>query len=595
MRSPHWTPVFAGHSIRSKADHHQAISRGLGRHIDEAVPVNQTPAFEFMISEGDNGAKGVVLLRANGSLEETKAELTGLAQSHPGTPVILILNTNRPEIEEFLSLPVADFHDAQSGEALLQKRVANLSKQPTQTQSPPLPALIVEEEMKLWRSIFEKAGAGMLTGKAMDITRPKSTVSERPLTQDELGQLTLGDTVLKEIQWELNNKEATALLNLKEPVLLSNSFLTKLKPSNPQIFLEALEQLGRTLDVIHHDVSYTTDDGTRCHLSMGISITSEKDNLVLVTILDITPRKRLEKQLRDNLRLLEERVTSRTKDIAVSNQQLAHESTQRKRLTGQLRESFALLTQSMIGAKHIMEVALPSKEELNSIFPNSILINRPRDIMGGDFLFTGVKQGKKTLALIDSTGHGIPGAMVSLMGSSLINKAFTVLETSNPSDILTHFQKEFDLRMQVNQGTPQMYGFDAAILTVDAQTKTIEFAGARGDLFLVRDGVTHTFRGSRASIDLMPRDARKTTKTPYERHVIDYLPGDQFYMISDGIRDQFGGERNRKMGRKRLCDILAKNSALKTVDREKAIQKDLLIWKGANAKVDDATLVGIQC
>ena len=66
-------------------------------------------------------------------------------------------------------------------------------------------------------------------------------------------------------------------------------------------------------------------------------------------------------------------------------------------------------------------------------------------------------------------------------------------------------------------------------------------------------------------------------------------------MISDGIRDQFGGERNRKMGRKRLCDILAKNSALKTVDREKAIQKDLLIWKGANAKVDDATLVGIQC
>ena len=117
--------------------------------------------------------------------------------------------------------------------------------------------------------------------------------------------------------------------------------------------------------------------------------------------------------------------------------------------------------------------------------------------------------------------------------SSLINKAFTVLGTSSPSDILTHFQKEFDLRMQVNQGTPQMYGFDAAILTVDAQTKTIEFAGARGDLFLVRDGVTHTFRGSRASIDLMPRDARKTTKTPYERHVIDYLPGDQFYMISD--------------------------------------------------------------
>ena len=83
--------------------------------------------------------------------------------------------------------------------------------------------------------------------------------------------------------------------------------------------------------------------------------------------------------------------------------------------------------------------------------------------------------------------------------------------------------------------------------------------------------------------------------TEYELHNIEYQDGDQFYILSDGVRDQFGGERSRKLGRKRLCDILAKHHKLPHTKREKAIQKDLLIWKGANAKVDDATLVGIQC
>ena len=549
---------------------------------------------EFIPSESGQGQLAVILLKTAGIEKDAQMHLTRLNQDFPGVPVVLILDTHLPGAEALLSLPASDFHDVQSGEVLLKKRISDLSNRSSTSPIPPLSLLLMREEMELWQTIFEKSGAGMLTGQVKLFIDAVNQSNEKTPSVSELQKLTLADTSLSSVLWELNNKESIELLDLNEPVSLSNRFLKKLKPADPEQFLNALSALGNTTDMVSQEVEFTSNNGELRHLSLGISITSSKDNLLLMTILDITPRMRLEQELRDNLKLLEQRVASRTQDIAISHQQLAHEGTQRKRLTGQLRESFALITQSMIGAKRILEVALPGKKELNTHFPNSILINRPRDIMGGDFLFTGVKKGKKTLALIDSTGHGIPGAMVSLMGSTLINKAFTALETSNPSEILGLFQKEFDLRMQVNQGTPQMYGFDAAIVTVDSENQALQFAGARGDLFLVRDGETQIYRGTRASIDFMHPDSNQAPANPYLCQTIGYLPGDQFYLISDGIRDQFGGERNKKLGRKRLCDMLAMHSNLALLERQKAIEKELLIWKGANAKVDDATLVGIQ-
>ena len=559
------------------------------------APPSKTQAQAIILSESGHNSSKVILLEASGTSTEAKLQLKNLSQRHPGVPVILILDTKRTDIDGFLALPASDFHDFQSNEALLQKRVAKLSHSSKGQPLNPLSLRLIQEEMQLWQSLFERSGAGMLTGQALlflDALRKTSTALTAPA---KLETLTLGETLLSHVIWELNNKESIQLLELKEPVSLSNQFLKKLKPSNPQQFLESLGKLGSTVNLIHEEIQYTTTLGNQKHLSIGISIASEKDNLLLLTILDNSQRVKLEEELRDNLKLLEDRVARRTRDIASSHQRLATESTQRQKLTVQLRESFAHITQSIIGAKRIMEVALPTREELNSVFPNSLLIDRPRDIMGGDFLFTGVKNGKKTLALIDSTGHGIPGAMVSLMGSSLINKAFTALESSNPSAILESFQKEFDIRMQVAQGTPQMYGFDAAIMTMNPEMRTIEFAGARGDLFRVRNKETKIVRGSRTSIDLMRRHSPNIPANEFALHTLNYEDGDQFYMISDGIRDQFGGESNRKLGRKRLCDILSQHSNLPWTEREKAIQKDLLIWKGANAKVDDATLVGIQC
>ena len=135
-----------------------------------------------------------------------------------------------------------------------------------------------------------------------------------------------------------------------------------------------------------------------------------------------------------------------------------------------------------MSAKQILEVALPGKDELQECFPDSMLIERPRDILGGDFLFLGNKGSQHTLALIDSTGHGVPGSMVALLGSLLLNRAFVGLDAPRPGDILSAFQAGFDERMNHHSDTPQMFGFDGGILTYDADAGQVHLPGARGPL-----------------------------------------------------------------------------------------------------------------
>ena len=149
--------------------------------------------------------------------------------------------------------------------------------------------------------------------------------------------------------------------------------------------------------------------------------------------------------------------------------------------------------------------------------------------------------------------------------------------------------------MNRHSDAPQMFGFDGAVITLDPDARQLHFSGARGDLFLIRDGQAEVIRGTRESIDLISKAHGKTTpNVPFEPHVIDIQPGDQVYLATDGIRDQFGGIHGRKLGRKRLADMLEQHAHRSISDRESALLQELLRWKGGNAKVDDATLVGID-
>ena len=534
----------------------------------------------------------VVVVTAQVDLDHTRRTLEEARKKNPKLPVILTFDGANFDFDQLKALNADDYHDARSGEAMLQHRISSCLHR-SEVSGKRDAARLAEEECAVWSSLFNSAGTGLLKGRASKFLKHQQMMAEAPLPKGQLAKEAIM-ACLRDIEWELNNERAKQLLNLTDPVALSDGFIRNLMPIDADALCEAMVQMDDTSPAMQGEFAFDAGNGREYYLSLEITTPSNLDDVLLLTLMDITHKFQLEEKLRSHVHLLEARVEQRTNAIKLVNQELKEESRQRQRMTKQVRESLAHITKGVIGAKRILEVALTGKEELHRVFPDSMLIERPMDILGGDFLFAAIHEGKRTLALIDSTGHGIPGAMVSLMGSSLINKAFVSLDNPNPASILESFHMEFGKRMSVGKGTPHMYGYDAGILTLDEQQNTLEFAGARGDLYLIRDGKAQIFRGTRCSIELPIAGAARPNSLSYTLHSIPIQKDDQVYMITDGVRDQFGGEHNRKLGRKRFADILAKHAALGTFERERAIQQDLLIWKGANTKVDDATLVGIQ-
>ena len=534
----------------------------------------------------------VVGTQANRSLRlDTARCLIGSASPVP----TLILLPPREDMKEWLDLGAEGYHETSSSAALLGQRIEALIPAPKSHSDhlPVLPAL-AEAEALFWQSTFDMAGAGLITGRSTRFMEAVEEAARKGPMRSRDEAIQRARDILGSITWELNNPEAKALLDLRTPVSLDCGFTGRLTPLQPQAFLADLIALRQGGQRASGDILIRDQEGHPRYLSLELSLPESAEDTLLLTLLDISGRIELEGQLREHVQHLEERVEARTLEIRQAHAKLTTEGKQRQRLVEQVRQNLVHITQGVMSAKQILEVALPGKDELQECFPDSMLIERPRDILGGDFLFLGTKGPQHTLALIDSTGHGVPGSMVALLGSLLLNRAFVGLDAPRPGDILSAFQAGFDERMNHHSDTPQMFGFDGGILTYDADAGQVHFAGARGDLFLVRDGETTLYRGTRESIELLELVDGEVVLPEFKEHTLDVLPGDQLYMATDGVRDQFGGPHNRKLGRKRLADLLQEHAHLPMGEREQSIQQALLMWKGGNAKVDDATLVGID-
>lgn len=571
-------------AARSKWPEFLSDGRGLHWETIERIPDDLMPFDAWVVgTEGDSASR--------------IQTIEVLQQAGGGRIPVLVLLDAMEDQGPMLALQAEAYHESVSSAALLGQRLSSILPAPhfMREAQPHASATLAAAEIEVWQTLFEAAGAGLLKGRGQEFLEARSAFGALPPTERGDRAVERIRQWMKTIQWELNNAQGKALLELVEPVSLSHEFLDRITPVSPDAFLRDLLELGKTTQVVKGTWILRNRDQSTRQLSVEITLPETLENCVLVTLLDISHRIQLEQDLRNHVDSLEETVAERTREIRQTNLQLATESQQRARLGKQVRDNLVHITQGLISAKEILKVALPGKTDLQRAFPQSMLIERPRDILGGDFLFLGEHDQVKTLALIDSTGHGIPGSMVSLMGSMLINRAYAKLTSPTPSKVLHQFQAAFDALMQVKSSLPQMYGFDAGIVAFDPRQNRLRFSGARGDLFLIRNGDAHIIRGTRDSIEsLSPNRGESQVLPEFEEHEVSVSSGDQIYLITDGIRDQFGGERGRKLGRKRFADLLESLSHLPVEERHLAIENALLRWKGANAKVDDATLVGFD-
>ena len=271
-------------------------------------------------------------------------------------------------------------------------------------------------------------------------------------------------------------------------------------------------------------------------------------------------------------------------------------------------EQSVAITDSISYARRIQKAVLPSPAYMDNILSDYFTIYKPKDILSGDFYWVREIEGYRVIIVADSTGHGVPGALMSMLGVTLLNEQFRTYGVRQPNVILGHLRNKVkELLFQEGSLNDQKDGIDMAIAIIGREKNELQFAGANMPLFLIRE---KEFAGD-AEGDLVlsqENDEYKLYKiisdkqplgvhweeTDFTNHVIKFQDRDAIYIFSDGYVDQYGGKKRKKFKSKKLMKLL-----LSLQDGSMDIQKKLLEdaferWRGTNEQIDDVCVFGVR-
>jgi len=260
---------------------------------------------------------------------------------------------------------------------------------------------------------------------------------------------------------------------------------------------------------------------------------------------------------------------------------------------GELNEKNEDLLSSIHYARLIQEAILPSEERFRSVIPNSFVFHKPRDIVSGDFYWLQEYDDKILVAAVDCTGHGVPGAFMSIIGNNQLNAAVREEGLTTPSLILDSLNRGVSntLRAQTSeQGAGIKDGMDIALVSIDYKNKKLEYAGAYNPLYVIRDGKLLETKGDKFPIGLSQDDSQRL----FTNHSFDLLEGDTVYIFSDGYPDQFGGPRGKKYKYDKFRSLIFEIYRLSPDEQLATLKKDFDDWKGELVQLDDVLLIGLQ-
>ncbi len=250
------------------------------------------------------------------------------------------------------------------------------------------------------------------------------------------------------------------------------------------------------------------------------------------------------------------------------------------------------ITDSINYAKRIQQAILPSQELIKSLLPESFIFFRPKDIVSGDFYWFAEKKDTLIIAVADCTGHGVPGAFMSMIGNTLLNEIVNVKNIYQPAKILNELNNGIVniLHQSNSDSSTQDDGMDITILAIDLATREMEFAGANHFLFLINQNQLKTIKGDIFSIGGM--FGRSGINFTSQKIVIE--KDTNIYLFTDGFIDQFGGEKNTKFLSKRFEKLLENNQQYSMEQQNENLIVAFDDWKGNNKQLDDITVIGIR-
>lgn len=257
----------------------------------------------------------------------------------------------------------------------------------------------------------------------------------------------------------------------------------------------------------------------------------------------------------------------------------------------ELEEKNNEITDSIHYAKHIQEVIFPTPDIIRKRFPESFILFKPRDIVSGDFYWMNTVGDKTILAVVDCTGHGVPGAFISLLGYTGLRQAVLEQQLTDPAKILE------SMNLMVNETLKQSYekssvrdGMDMTVCTIDHSNNTLEFAGANNPLYVVKDDKLQVIKGDGQSVG----GFLDLTAPTFTKHNISLEPGTSIYMFTDGYPDQFGGSKGKKFKYTRFRELISAAASKTMSEQYTLLDKAIVQWQGDLEQVDDICVMGVR-
>jgi len=277
--------------------------------------------------------------------------------------------------------------------------------------------------------------------------------------------------------------------------------------------------------------------------------------------------------------------------------QLVRQNNLKKKANRELEQKNKLITEqkkeitdSIQYASRIQNAMLPPGDYLDNLMPERFIIYMPRDIVSGDYYYITERGGQIICVTADCTGHGVPGAFMSLLGIAFLNQILSKHAELHTDLILEELRSQViaSLHQTGKEGESQD-GMDVALFILDPKTRRLEFSGANNSLLVYRNGDLIEARA-----DKMPIGIHTRYKEAFTRHKLDLKKGDMLYTFSDGYPDQFGGPNQKKFMIKNFKKMLQEIHMKPMAEQKKIVQQTLRDWMASADQVDDILVIGVR-
>jgi serine phosphatase RsbU (regulator of sigma subunit) len=294
--------------------------------------------------------------------------------------------------------------------------------------------------------------------------------------------------------------------------------------------------------------------------------------------------------------VLEQKQRQQTDKLKQAFQQLEEMNAEVLRQKQEIEETASHMKESIRYAKRIQNNILPDKSILKRELGNYFIVFRPKDIVGGDFYwFSSVDDDRRVIIVADGTGHGVPGAFLTLIGYLLMNQIVNEKGITRPDEILYHLHIGVRAALKQDEESGEVTstsrdGMDVACVTLNMRTLECLYAGANLPLYYYQDWEVHEVRPSKKPIGGEQLEEERT----YELNVIQLKPGDALYLYTDGFVDQMGGPEDKRFSKKRFRDLILRTQHESMKTQRALLNLEWKDWKDDREQLDDVTVFGLK-